>query len=103
MWLTSRSDSGPTLMFDGVFAKLRNDLGWINRGTHHVPRIHDLRHTFVVRRILLWQQHGVDVDVDEAMLALSTYVTSGTRWSPTPKPDEPEPNRGVASRLGEGH
>ena len=65
-----------------VFAKLRNDLGWVNRGTHHAPRIHDLRHTFVVRRMLLWQQHGVDVD--EAMLALSTYVghamVTNTYW-----------------------
>lgn len=32
-----------------VFATLRRELGWINRGTHHAPRIHDLRHTFVVR------------------------------------------------------
>ena len=67
---------------DKVFAQLRSDLGWINRGTHHAPRIHDLRHTFVVRRILLWQQHGVDVD--EAMLSLSTYVghamVTNTYW-----------------------
>jgi integrase len=55
-----------------VFAALRCDLGWSNRGTHHAPRVHDLRHTFVVRRILLWQQRGVDVN--QAMLSLSTYV-----------------------------
>ncbi len=55
-----------------VFAVLRHELGWSNRGTHHAPRIHDLRHTFVVRRILLWQQQGVDVD--QTMLSLSTYV-----------------------------
>jgi integrase len=58
------------------------ELGWRNRGTHHAPRIHDLRHTFVVRRILLWQQQGVDVD--EAMLSLSTYVghamVTNTYW-----------------------
>ena len=29
---------------DRVFAKLRQQLGWRNRGTHHAPRIHDLRH-----------------------------------------------------------
>ena len=28
-----------------VFATLRNQLGWINRGAHHAPRVHDLRHT----------------------------------------------------------
>ena len=26
-----------------VFATLRSDLGWTDRGTHHAPRIHDLR------------------------------------------------------------
>ena len=40
------------------------------------------RHTFVVRRILLWQQQGIDVD--EAMLSLSTYVghamVTNTYW-----------------------
>ena len=41
-----------------VFAELREQLGWLNRGTHHAPRIHDLRHTFVVRRIVQWQAAG---------------------------------------------
>jgi len=27
-----------------VFGELRGQLGWRNRGTHHAPRIHDLRH-----------------------------------------------------------
>jgi len=65
-----------------VFGALRKEMAWVNRGTHHAPRIHDLRHTFVVRRILLWQQQGVDVD--QAMLALSTYVghakVTSTYW-----------------------
>lgn len=59
-----------------VFAELRQQLGWRNRGTHHAPRIHDLRHTFVVRRIVQWQAQGVDVD--QAMLSLSTYVGHAT-------------------------
>jgi len=65
-----------------VFADLRRQLRWCNRGTHHAPRIHDLRHTFVVRRIVLWQSQGVDVD--QAMLSLSTYVghamVTNTYW-----------------------
>jgi integrase len=65
-----------------VFIALREQLGWCNRGAHHAPRIHDLRHTFVVRRILLWQTQGVDVD--QAMLSLSTYVghamVTNTYW-----------------------
>ena len=55
-----------------VFIGLRDQLGWINRGAHNGPRIHDLRHTFIVRRVLLWQGQGLDVD--QQMLALSTYV-----------------------------
>jgi integrase len=65
-----------------VFRDLRDQLGWSNRGAHHAPRIHDMRHTFVVRRILLWQAQGVDVD--QAMLSLSTYVghamVTNTYW-----------------------
>jgi integrase/recombinase XerD len=36
------------------------------------PRIHDLRHTFVVRTILDWYQRGLDPDRE--MLKLSTYL-----------------------------
>jgi integrase len=55
-----------------VFATLREQLGWINRGAHHAPRVHDLRHAFVVRRVMLWHEQGIDVD--QTMLSLSTYV-----------------------------
>ncbi|WP_392435826.1 tyrosine-type recombinase/integrase (plasmid) [Yersinia sp. HM-2024] len=55
-----------------VFRALRRKLGWSNRGTHYAPRIHDLRHSFVVRRVQLWQQQGIDVDHE--MLSLSTYL-----------------------------
>jgi len=65
-----------------VFIELRERLGWRNRGAHHAPRIHGLRHSFVVRRIVLWQAQGVDVD--QAMLSLSTYVghamVTNTYW-----------------------
>lgn len=71
-----------THQVERVFAGLREQLGWRNRGTHHAPRIHDLRHTFVVRRIILWQSQGVDID--QAMLSLSTYVghamVTNTYW-----------------------
>lgn len=55
-----------------VFVELRRQLGWRNRGAHHAPRIHDLRHTIVVRRIVQWQAQGVDID--QARLSPSTYV-----------------------------
>lgn len=72
-----------------VFVQLRRQLGWPNRGAHHAPRIHDLRHTFVVRRIVQWQAQGVDID--QAMLSLSTYVghamVSNTYWYLTAVPE----------------
>lgn len=65
-----------------VFARIRADLGWVARGSHSAPRIHDLRHTFICRRVMLWHDHGTDID--NAMLALSTYVghakVSDTYW-----------------------
>ena len=72
-----------------VFIGLRDQLGWDNRGAHGGPRIHDLRHTFVVRRVMLWHSQGVDVD--QAMLALSTYVghakITNTYWYLTGVPE----------------
>jgi integrase len=71
-----------THQVERVFAGLREQLGWRNRGSHHAPRIHDLRHTMIVRRVMLWHTQGVDVD--QAMLALSTYVghvnVTNTYW-----------------------
>ena len=65
-----------------VFGELRRQLGWLNRGSHHAARIHDLRHTFVVRRIVQWHAQGVDID--QAMLSLSTYIghamVTNTYW-----------------------
>jgi integrase len=72
-----------------VFDLLRKQLGWTARGGHAAPRIHDLRHTFICRRVRLWHEHGADVD--NAMVALSTYVghakVSDTYWYLTAAPD----------------
>ena len=72
-----------------VFLGLRAQLGWVNRGAHDGPRIHDLRHAFVVRRVMLWQAQGVDID--QSMLALSTYVghamVTNTYWYLTGVPE----------------
>ena len=59
-----------------VFIELRERLGWRNRGTHHAPRIHDLRHTFVVRRIVLWRLR-VWTSIKRCCRC---RPTSGTRW-----------------------
>ncbi len=55
-----------------VFNTLRDRLGWVNRGGHAAIRLHDLRHTFVVRRLMRWHEDGTDID--QMMLALSTYM-----------------------------
>ncbi len=55
-----------------VFNMLRDSLGWVNRGAHAAPRLHDLRHTFAVRRMMLWHANGTDIN--QMMLALSTYM-----------------------------
>lgn len=55
-----------------VFTGLRDRLGWINRGGHEAPRLHDLRHTFAVRRLMRWYADGAEID--QKMLALSTYM-----------------------------
>jgi integrase len=72
-----------------VFDRLRKQLGWTARGGHAAPRIHDLRHTFICRRVQLWHEHGTDID--NAMVALSTYVghakVSDTYWYLTAAPD----------------
>ncbi len=55
-----------------AWLRLTGDLGIMPRGGHRFIRIHDLRHTFICRRLMLWQAEGTDID--NAMLALSTYV-----------------------------
>jgi integrase len=73
----------------GVFAQLRTRLGWVARGGHPQPRIQDLRHTFAVRRMLLWQQS--DVTVDHGIFLLCTYLghakISHTYWYLTGVPE----------------
>jgi len=72
-----------------IFGQLREQLGWRNRGAHAHIRIHDLRHSFIVARVLRWQREGVDID--QAMLALSTYVghamVTNTYWYLTGVPE----------------
>lgn len=72
-----------------IFIQLRDQLHWPDRGAHGGPRIHDLRHSFAVRRVRLWHEKGIDVD--QAMLSLSTYMghvkISNTYWYLTSVPE----------------
>ena len=51
---------------------LRRQLGWTAAGRARTPRVHDLRHRMVVRRIQAWHAQGADVDAKIAVLA--TYL-----------------------------
>lgn len=55
-----------------TFVALRRQLGWTADGRTRAPRVHDLRHQMVVRRIQSWHAEGVDVDAKIASLA--TYL-----------------------------
>jgi integrase len=72
-----------------TFARLREQLRWKARGHHAAPRIRDLRHTFICHRLIAWYREGIDVD--RAILALSTYVghaqVTDTYWYITGIPE----------------
>ena len=51
---------------------LRRQLGWTAEGRTRAPRIHDLRHRMVVRRLQAW--HTAGVDVDRKITTLATYL-----------------------------
>ena len=72
-----------------IFDQLRQQLGWVARGGRDAARIHDLRHSFAVGRLLRWHQQGVNVH--QRMLALSTYMghakITDTYWYLTGVPE----------------
>ena len=73
----------------GTFEKLRVTLGWVARGGHAVPRIHDLRHSFICQGLLRsYRQHQ---PIDNVIDVLSTYVghakVSDTYWYVTATPE----------------
>jgi len=84
---TGAALSGDTLQ--SVFAELRRALGWRARGEHPNPRIHDLRHTFAVRRVQRWHEQGTPIE--QAMFWLCTYLghakISDTYWYLTGVPE----------------
>lgn len=71
-----------------AFRAVRAALGRRPRGGHCRYRLHDLRHSFVCRRLERWYQQGVDID--QQMLALSTYIghakPDDTYWYVTATP-----------------
>lgn len=86
------SDTGEALHDRTVhctFEGLRTRLGWIARGGHPSPRIHDIRHAFICRSLL--DCYRRNESPDHIMDAISTYVghvkASDTYWYLTATPE----------------
>lgn len=70
-----RTDASEKISYNAAnhaFRALRRQLGWTASGRARTPRVHDLRHRFVVRRIQAWHAQGADVDAK--IPALATYL-----------------------------
>jgi len=87
-----RTEHSPRLTRTAVettFRRIRRRLNWTGQGRTRQPRIHDLRHSFVVGRLLRWYQEGADID--RKILALTTYLghtrVASTYWYCTAVPE----------------
>jgi len=71
-----QSESGHPLKrdtVDGSFQRLRRLAGIVRSDSvTYQPRVHDLRHTFAVHRLIAWYEQGKDVQ--QLLPALSTYL-----------------------------
>ncbi|MEK7752893.1 MAG: tyrosine-type recombinase/integrase [Planctomycetota bacterium] len=71
------------------FWRLRKRLGWSVLSHPRRPRLHDLRHTFAVRRLLLWYRQRRNID--HHIAALATYMGhlkfTSTYWYLTAIPE----------------
>ncbi len=75
---------------ESVFARLREEAGLRSPpGARWQPRLHDLRHTFAVNRLVAWYREGADVQ--SCLPFLSTYLghanISGTQAYLTMTPE----------------
>ena len=79
----------PKRTVNGVFERMRPRLHWQVRGDHPNPRLHDMRHTMVIRRVQRWHEQGASID--HAMFWLCTYLGHGkitdTYWYLTGVPE----------------
>jgi integrase len=86
---TDRALALTRVTVEGTFNIMRKGLGWDPHGRAGRPRIHDLRHTFAVRRLLHWYEEGADVT--RKILALATYLghakVTDTYWYLTAVPE----------------
>lgn len=88
-FVSDRGEPLPDRTVHSTFEKLRVRLGWVARGGHSAPRIHDLRHSYICKVLLRsYRQHQ---PIDNIIDALSTYVghakVSDTYWYVTAIPE----------------
>jgi len=69
-FLSTLGDAVKYTAFNETFAKMIRELNI--GGESHNARIHDLRHTFAVNRMLAWYEEGVDIR--DMLQILSTYM-----------------------------
>ena len=72
-----------------TFVYLRRNLAWIGRGGYALPRIHDIRHTFITRSLL--DSYHRNQSPDHVVDTLSTYVghakVTDTYWYVSATPE----------------
>lgn len=72
-----------------AFQLIRDQIDWGAHSLKRKPRLHDLRHTFVCKRLITWYKEGVDVN--RSLPLLSTYLghvkVSDTYWYLTGVPE----------------
>lgn len=86
------AERGTSLKYSTVRTTFRKILQRVTNNTTkdgRLPRLHDLRHTFVCRRLLQWYRDGVDVN--HSISALSVYLghakVTDTYWYVTGIPE----------------
>ena len=88
IFLTPDGRPIPKRTIHNTFDRLRRSLGWVARGGHTQPRIHDLRHTFICQALLRGQEGN---QIDHVADAISTYVghakVSDTYWYVSATPE----------------
>jgi integrase/recombinase XerD len=71
-FVTTRGDRLSRSSIQHAFIRFRHQTGLDTLTRRRTPRLHDLRHTFVVRTLLNWYRAGVDVQAQ--LPVLSTYL-----------------------------
>ena len=77
------------MVLEDAFLRLRQHVGIERQNARYQPRLHDLRHTFAVHRLIAWYRSGADVQ--RLLPGLSTHMghisLSGTQRYLTMTPE----------------